>query len=109
LLEYDEDEGIIWITPMLASEVIKTKEKIDDIICTIDDCDCHECGIRRGWVGIDRNIMLKIPLPGKQSVVQRLTIEEARLLGCALVAYAENLNNIMGEEDDGDSPLSGQE
>lgn len=105
MLEYDEDEGIIWINPMLVSEVLETKEKIYDVICTIDDCECHECDIRRGMIGIDKTIMIKIPLPGKKSVVQRLTIQEAKVLGRALVAYAENLEIIEAESDGKDTGL----
>ena len=97
MLIYEEDEGIIWITPMLESEVLRTREKVKDIIATIDDCDCQECSVRRGLIGIDSNIMLKLPMPEGGSVVQRLSLQEAKMLGSALVAYAENLEMLSGD------------
>lgn len=97
MLVYEEDEGIIWITPMLESDVLRTKHKVKDIIATIDDCDCEECDMRRGVLGIDSNIMLKLPLPNNGSVIQRLSVQEAKMLGSALVAYAENLEMINGD------------
>ena len=97
MLIYEEDEGIIWITPMLQSEVLRTQQTVKDIIATIDDCDCQECRIRRGFIGIDSNIMLKLPMPEGGSVVQRLSLQEAKMLGSALVAYAENLEMLRGD------------
>ena len=96
MLEYDEDEGILWITPMLNSTIIKTRSK--DIVVTIDDCECKKCIEARGVVSIDRSIHLKIPIGRESSVVQRLSIEAANMLGKALVAYAENLDNMIEEE-----------
>ena len=46
MLEYDEEEGIIWVSPMLASKIV-TRES-DDIVVTIDDRDCDECEVREG-------------------------------------------------------------
>lgn len=97
MLIYEEGEGIIWITPMLESEVLRTRQKVKDIIATIDDCDCQECSVRRGLIGIDSNIMLKLPMPDGGSIVQRLSLQEAKMLGSALVAYAENLEMLSGD------------
>lgn len=96
MLEYDEDEGILWITPMLQSRVSSNPTK--DIVVTIDDCDCIKCVNERGVVGIDRSIHIKLPLSEGKVLLQPLTIEEANMLGRALLAYSENLDNMIEEE-----------
>jgi hypothetical protein len=96
VLEYDEDEGILWITPMLENRVSSNPTK--DIVVTIDDCDCSRCIEERGIVGIDRSIHLKLPLTDGKVLLQPLTIEEAGMLGRALMAYSENLDNMIEEE-----------
>ncbi len=96
MLEYDEDEGILWITPMLGNRVTDNPTK--DIVVTIDDCDCSKCIEHRGGIGIDRSIHLKLPLGKGKVLLQPLSIEEANMLGRALVAYSENLDNMIEEE-----------
>jgi len=96
VLEYDEDEGILWVTPMLRSRLRESSSK--DIIVTIDDCDCSECVATRGAVSIDRSIHLKVPTPEGKILIQSLSIEEANMIGRALVAYSENLDNMIEEE-----------
>lgn len=54
MLEYDEDEGILWVTPMLISRILDGSSK--DIVVTVDDCDCSECVRARGGISIDRSI-----------------------------------------------------
>lgn len=96
MLEYDEDEGILWVTPMLISSVLDGSSK--DIVVTVDDCDCSECVRARGGISIDRSIHLKIPTPEGKVLLQRLSIQEANMIGRALVAYSENLDNMIEEE-----------
>ena len=93
MLEYDEEEGIIWVSPMLASKIV-TRES-DDIVVTIDDCDCDECEACRGPVPTDHSVYIKIPIDGGKAVMQRLSIEEAGIIGRALVSYSENLQNML--------------
>ena len=96
MLEYDEDEGILWVTPMLISGILDGSSK--DIVVTVDDCDCSECVRARGGISIDRSIHLKIPTPEGKVLLQRLSIQEANMIGRALVAYSENLDNMIEEE-----------
>lgn len=96
MLEYDEDEGILWVTPMLRSRLRHSSSQ--DIIVTIDDCDCDECVAARGGVSIDRSIQLKVPTPEGKVLIQSLSIEEANMIGRALIAYSENLDNMIEEE-----------
>jgi len=96
VLEYDEDEGILWVTPMLISRILDGSSK--DIVVTVDDCDCSECVRARGGISIDRSIHLKIPTPEGKVLLQRLSIQEANMIGRALVAYSENLDNMIEEE-----------
>lgn len=96
MLEYDEDEGILWVTPMLISRILDGSSK--DIVVTVDDCDCSECVRARGGISIDRSIHLKIPTPEGKVLLQRLSIQEANMIGRALVAYSENLDNMIEEE-----------
>jgi len=96
VLEYDEDEGIIWVTPMLISETLNIRTK--DIVISVDDCDCEQCVIERGGISIDRSIYVKVPTDNGKTIRQRLSIEEANMLGRALIAYSENLDNMIEEE-----------
>jgi len=96
VLEYDEDEGILWVTPMLKSRLQESSSK--DIVVTIDDCDCNECVAARGAVSIDRSIQLKVPTPEGKVLIQSLSIEEANMIGRALIAYSKNLDNMIEEE-----------
>ena len=96
MLEYDEDEGILWVTPMLSSSLTDGGSK--DIVVTIDDCDCKQCIHARGGISIDRSIHLKIPTPEGEILLQRLSIAEANMIGRALIAYSENLDNMIEEE-----------
>ena len=38
---------------------------------------------------------MKIPIGGGKAVMQRLSIEEAGIIGRALVSYSENLQNML--------------
>ena len=96
MLEYDEDEGIIWVSPMLKSSILDFSSK--DIVITIDDCDCHKCVEGRGGVSVDRSVQVKIPTPDGTTLLQTLSVAEANMIGRALIAYAENLDNMIEEE-----------
>lgn len=96
MLEYDEDEGILWVSPMLSSEILDSESK--DLVVSIDDCDCHKCQDARGNLSMDRTIYISIPLPNGKVVQQRLTLKEANIIGRALFAYSENLEIMLEEE-----------
>ncbi len=96
MLDYEEDEGILWLSTMLASQIKVSDSK--DIVVSMDDCDCEKCRLERGNISIDRSVYVNIPLPDGKVVHQRLTLKEADILGRALIAYSENLSVMMEEE-----------
>ncbi len=96
MLEYEEDEGILWLATMLSSEIKESNSK--DLVCSIDDCDCAKCISDRGGLDADRLLYLQIPIGDGKVVYQRLSLEEANMLGRALIAYSENLSNMLEEE-----------
>ncbi len=96
MLEYEEDEGILWLSPMLSCEVRDSESK--DLVCSIDDCDCAKCVSDRGGLDANRLLYIQIPMGNGKVIYQRLSLEEANMLGRALIAYSENLSNMLEEE-----------
>ena len=100
MLSYDEEDGIIWIHPLFGARLSKEGVEKHSIVATVDDCDCEECDITRGPIGILTSLLLYLPTEYGM-VMQRLTPSEAKALGNALIAYANDiteLNEVLENE-----------
>ena len=52
----------------------------------------------RGGLDANRLLYIQIPMGDGKVAYQRLSLEEANMLGRALIAYSENLSNMLEEE-----------
>ena len=92
MLDSEEEEGMVWINPIF-SPIIADNEGEGAIFATIDDCDCM-----RGGIEINKTLVISLPIDHEVLMVQRLTVQEAILLGQALLTYANDLKLLMEEE-----------
>ena len=95
MLTCEEDDGILWVQPIFAASEVECVES--EIIVTLDDCDCEGCAEFRSGVHPVSTIFLRIPVKGKH-VVQRLTPDEARAMGSALIRYARDIEDVVNSE-----------
>ncbi len=97
MLDSEEEEGMIWINPIFGT-IIADNEGEGAIFCSIYDCSCEECDALRGGIEINKTIVISLPIDDEVLIVQRLTVQEATLLGQALITYAKDLKILMEEE-----------
>lgn len=97
MLDSEEEEGMVWINPIF-SPIIADNEGEGAIFATIDDCECEDCDCMRGGIEINKTLVISLPIDHEVLMVQRLTVQEAILLGQALLTYANDLKLLMEEE-----------
>ena len=96
MLSYDEDEGILWLHPLFGSKIANVTIEKHSIVCTLDDCECEDCEIKRGPIGFLSSVLLYVPTDYGMAM-QRLTPSEARTLGNSLISYANDIDAIQEE------------
>jgi len=94
MLVFEEGDGILWVKPIFASTNEECEE--ESVVVTIDDCECDRCDIVRGIIDPLATILLQIPVKNRH-IVQRLTPQEAKAIGNALITYA---TDILGDEEE---------
>lgn len=97
MLTYEEGEGILWVSPVFAPIFEQAGCEESAVVVTLDDCECGGCDNVRGPIDPVATILLHLPAD-PHHVVQRLTPEEAKAIGNALLTYASYIEEMVEDE-----------
>ncbi len=98
MLSAETQDGITWIYPIFGTLIEQLEDAKDAVVLSLDDCECDECEEERGPLMELNTVILAMSYDTK-IMRQRLTSEEAKLLGESLLDMARTIDELNGGEE----------